>query len=138
MSPGLLGEELQRFFTVTGDKLKIEPAAAGQSQKVVEPQLGVGGLSQVMLPPAACPSGGKPHALHTGGRPATGSLSPATSASSVIRPGRGHGPGCGGTGAALLSPGLKDRVPITPPTRSGLKPLGREMGCSAAQEGCQF
>lgn len=32
MSPALLGEELLKSFTVTGDRLKIEPRAAGQSE----------------------------------------------------------------------------------------------------------
>lgn len=33
MSPALLGEELMKFFTVTGDRLKIEPRAAGQLEE---------------------------------------------------------------------------------------------------------
>lgn len=41
-SPGLLGEVLQKSFTVPGDNLKIELGAAGRSQKVVETQLGLG------------------------------------------------------------------------------------------------
>lgn len=37
---GLSGEVLQKSFTVTVDKLKIEPRVAGWSQNVVETPLG--------------------------------------------------------------------------------------------------
>lgn len=41
-SPGLLGEVLQKSFTVAGDTLKLEPRVAGWSQKVVNTALGSG------------------------------------------------------------------------------------------------
>lgn len=62
MFPSLLGEVLQKSFTVTGDSLKIEPRAAGGSQKVgPSTQLGpfardVVSLEQgLVLPEAQCP-----------------------------------------------------------------------------------
>lgn len=56
MSLAVLGEALQKSFIVTGDKLKIEPRAAGQAQKV-----GLGG--PVASDVFACGvSRGNPHA----------------------------------------------------------------------------
>lgn len=47
MSPVLLGEELVKFFSVTGDRLKIEPEAVGQAE-------GCGGTSGLKTQPATC------------------------------------------------------------------------------------
>lgn len=56
MSLAVLGEALQKSFIVSGDKLKIEPRAAGQAQKV-----GLGG--PVASDVFACGvSRGNPHA----------------------------------------------------------------------------
>ena len=41
MSLGFLGVVLQKSFTVTVDKLKIEPREAGWSQKAVKTPLGL-------------------------------------------------------------------------------------------------